>query len=68
MAITIELQPEHEARIAIEARKRGLSVEEYLARAIAGCFLRSSRRHPHNGEARLKNRFGRFELREFLLM
>lgn len=38
MAITIELQPEHEARIATEARKRGLGVEEYLARAIAGDF------------------------------
>lgn len=38
MAITIELQPEQEERIVIEARKRGLSVEDYLARAIAGEF------------------------------
>ena len=38
MAITIELQPEQEERIATEARKRCLSVEEYLSRAIAGEF------------------------------
>ncbi|MCX6380622.1 MAG: hypothetical protein NT023_14290 [Armatimonadetes bacterium] len=38
MAITIELQPEQEERIATEAKRRGLSVEDYLARAIAGDF------------------------------
>ena len=38
MSITIELQPEQQERIATEARKRGLTVEEYLSRAIAGEF------------------------------
>lgn len=38
MTITIELQPEQQERIATEARKRGLTVEEYLSRAIAGEF------------------------------
>ncbi len=38
MTITIELQPEHQERIETEARKRGLSAEEYLSRAIAGEF------------------------------
>ncbi|MCX6381843.1 MAG: hypothetical protein NT023_20600 [Armatimonadetes bacterium] len=38
MTITIELQPEQQERIATEARKRRLSVEEYLSRAIAGEF------------------------------
>ena len=39
MSITIELQAEQQERIATEARKRGLSAEEYLSRAIAGEFL-----------------------------
>ncbi len=38
MSITIELPPEQEQRIATEARKYGLSPEEYLTRVIIGDF------------------------------
>lgn len=38
MTITIELQPEQMERLARQAQGKGLSVEEYLSRAVAGEF------------------------------
>ena len=38
MTITIELQPELMERLAVQAQGKGLTVEEYLSRAIAGEF------------------------------